>query len=169
VKRANAILADSALFKNLSPIQVDKVIGISKETRFPKDSLIMSEGEDGESMYVILSGTVEVIKKLTIDGLDDDGLDRNKTFTTLNAESNDAVFGEIALLEKSKRTATVRSLTDCTLYEIKKADFLQLAETDYQLGYQVLKNLASIVSSRLRKANEDILKLTSVLSLILKE
>jgi CRP-like cAMP-binding protein len=68
-----------------------------------------------------------------------------------------------------KRTATIKAVTDCIFYEIKKDDFLRLAREDYKLGYQILLNLARIVSARLRKADEDTIKLTTALSIILKE
>ena len=120
-------------------------------------------------MYIILGGTVEVIKKLIMDGVEDEGtVERNKIFTRLDAGQH-AVFGKIALLEELRRTATVRAVTRCTLYEIRKDDFLKLAEADFEFGYRILLNIARIVSARLRKANEDTIKLTTVLSMILKE
>ena len=68
-----------------------------------------------------------------------------------------------------KRTATIKAVTDFIFYEIKKDDFLRLAREDCKLGYQILLNLARIVSARLRKADEDTIKLTTALSIILKE
>lgn len=72
-------------------------------------------------------------------------------------------------MEELKRTATIKAITNCVLYEIKKDDFLKLAEEDYELGYRILLNLARIVSARLRKADEDTIKLTTALSVILHE
>jgi len=80
-----------------------------------------------------------------------------------------AVFGEISLLEESKRTATIRALSDCIFYEIERSDFLKLAEEDSKLGFRVLFNIAKIVCSRLRKADENVIKLSTVLSIVLKE
>jgi CRP/FNR family transcriptional regulator, cyclic AMP receptor protein len=119
-------------------------------------------------MYIIQDGTVEVVKNLILENMDEDDADRGKVFTHLSAADH-AVFGEIALLEESKRTATIRALTDCVFYEIGKDDFLLLAEKDFELGYRVLLNLSRIVSARLRKADEDTIKLTTALSIILKE
>ncbi len=47
--------------------------------------------------------------------------------------------------------------------------FFKLAQEDHQLGYRIILNLAKIVSIRLRKANEDTIKLATVLSIVLKE
>lgn len=164
-----SILQETELFKNLTPAQIRKVLNICRTITFSEDEIIMNEGETGDRMYIILEGTVEVIKKLIMDGVEDKGTaERNKIFTRLDAGQH-AVFGEIALLEELHRTATVRAITRCTLYEIRKDDFLKLAEGDFEFGYRILLNLARIVSARLRKANEDTIKLTTVLSVILKE
>ena len=162
-------LQGTELFKKLSPEQINKVLNICRTVHFFENDIIMKEGELGDRMYIILEGTVEVIKRLIMDGVDDDeGAEKNKVFTRLDA-SQHPVFGEIALLEELRRTATVRAITDCKLYEINKQDFLNLAESDYEFGYRILLNLARIVSARLKKANEDTIKLTTVLSIILKE
>ena len=71
--------------------------------------------------------------------------------------------------EAQKRTATIKAVTNCDLYEFSKDDFLQLAEDKYDLGFRILLNMARIVSTRLRKADEETVKLTTALSIILKE
>jgi len=163
-------LQGTELFKGLSPEQIRKVLNICHTVRFPANEIIMNEGEMGDSMYIILQGTVEVIKRLIMAAVDDDeSADKSKVFTRLDATGLHPVFGEIALLQESKRTASVRTVTDCILYEIKKKDFLSLTESDFEFGYRILLNMAGIVSERLRKADEDTVKLTTVLSMILKE
>lgn len=166
-----SLLQGTELFHGLSPEQIGKVLNICRTVRFSTNEIIMNEGEMGDCMYIILQGAVEVIKRLIMAGLDDDeeSADKSKVFTRLDAAGGHPLFGEIALLKELKRTATVRAVTDCTLYEIKKKDFLNLAESDFEFGYRILLNMAGIVSERLRKADEDTVKLTTVLSMILKE
>ena len=164
-----SLLQETELFRDLSEDQVRKIFDIGREVGFPAATVIMTEGEIGDTMYIIWDGAVEVAKNLIIAGVDDEeDLGKNKVFTRLSAEQH-AVFGEIALLEEAKRTATVKAITDVTLYEICKDDFLKLADRDAALGYRILQNLARIVSARLRKADEDTIKLTTALSIILKE
>jgi CRP-like cAMP-binding protein len=168
-KDSISFLQEPELFRDLEPEQIRELIDISRRVTFPAGSTIMREGEEGDTLYIILGGTVEVVKSLVLPGMDeDDGPDRSKVFTRLSADDH-AVFGEIALLEKQRRTATITALTDCVLYEIRKDDFLGLAEKDTALGYRVALNLARIVSARLRKADEDTIKLTTALSIILKQ
>jgi CRP/FNR family transcriptional regulator, cyclic AMP receptor protein len=165
------VLQETDLFRNLSIEQIKTVVGICRKVNFSENEIIMKEGDIGDSLYIILKGTVEVIKSLVIGDFSEDDYReavKNKVFTKIDEKSH-AVFGEIALLEECKRTATVRAVTDCIFYEIKKDDFLKLLETDSVSGCKILMSLARIVSARLRKADEDTIKLTTVLSIVLRE
>lgn len=162
-----AFLKETELFRDLDQAQIKKVLGICRRVTFAEAEVVAREGEEGDTMYIILEGTVEVAKSLIMSGLNED-TEKSKVFTKLDAEDH-AVFGEIALLERSKRTATIRTITKCTFYEIKRDDFLGLTKADPALGYPIFVNLARIVSARLRKADEETVKLTTVLSIILKE
>lgn len=165
-----SLLKETSLFQNLNNDKIAKILNICREVRFPKDTTIMKEGDVGETMYIILEGTVEVVKTLVLEGIDteEDAKIGNKVFTKLSSKDN-AVFGEISLLEESKRTASIKALSDCIFFEIERSDFLKLAKEDAELGFRVLFNIAKIICSRLRKADEDVIKLSTVLSIVLKE
>lgn len=165
------LLQETDLFKNLTSEQIKTLLSICRKVKFRENEIIMREGDMGDSLYVILEGTVEVIKSLVISDVneeDDREAVKNKVFTKIDEKSH-AVFGEIALLEECRRTATIRANTDCILYEIRKNDFLQLVEINSPLGCKILLDLARIVSARLRKADEDTIKLTTVLSIVLRD
>lgn len=164
-----ALLHETELFKDLNAEQITKVLSIARRVSFSEGEIIVREGDVGETMYIILEGSVDVVKSLVIDGMDEDEItEKNKVFTRLSSKDH-AVFGEIALLEELRRTATIKAVTHCVLYELRKDDFLKLAEQDHALGYRILLNLSRIVSARLRKADDDTIKLTTVLSFVLKE
>ena len=163
------LLRETEIFRDLNEAQIQKIMKISRKVAFPAGEVIMKEGDLGDTMYIILEGAVDVVKSLVMSDIDDeDAAGKNKVFTRLDAKDH-AVFGEIALLEELKRTATVKAVTDCVLYAIGKDDFLAVAEEDYELGYRILLNLSRIVSARLRRADEDTIKLTTALCFILKE
>jgi len=163
------MLQQTEIFRGLSSEQIEEILGIARPVKFPAGAVIMREGDVGDTMYIMMSGMVEVVKSLVIGELDDEqDAGKNKVFTRLDAKDH-AVFGEISLLEAQKRTATIKAVTDCDLYELSKDDFLQLAEGNYALGFRILLNMARIVSTRLRKSDEETVKLTTALSIILKE
>jgi CRP/FNR family cyclic AMP-dependent transcriptional regulator len=165
------LLQETDLFKSLNPAQIKALLNICRKVKFSENEIIMKEGDTGDSLFIILEGKVEVIKSLVIGSTgeeDDREAVKNKVFTRIDEKSH-AVFGEIALLDECKRTATIRAVTDCIFYEIKKDDFLRFIETDGVSGCKILLNLARVISARLRKADEDTIKLTTVLSIILSE
>lgn len=164
-----SLLKGIALFKGLSEEKILKVLNIMHRVTFSENEIIMKEGDSGDSMYIIFDGSVEVVKSLIVGDMEEEDVEKNKVFTRLDGKHHHAIFGEIALLEELKRTATIKAITNCVLYEINKDDFLKLVENDYELGYRILLNLARVVSARLRKADEETVKLTTALSIILRE
>lgn len=168
MEREMNLLCETELFRDLTVDQIGKILSISRKATFPEGQIIMRDGEEGDAMYIILDGTVEVVKSLVLGGGDEDVDEKNKVFTRLDASVH-AVFGEIALFGTMKRTATIKTVTKCRLLEIKRIDCLRLAEGDHELGYRIFFNLGRIVSERLRKADEDTIKLTTALSIILRE
>ena len=151
---------------DLDDTEVVEVLKIAHRVQFPRGKVILKEGEAGETLYIIEEGTVEVTKSLVLKRGPEDFQDRDKILTKLSAEDH-AIFGEVALLEQGKRTATVVALTDCRLLEISRFDFLKLAERNPKIGYKVTRNIAQLLCARLRKADEDTIKLTTALSIAL--
>ena len=162
------LLRETDIFRNLTDPQIAKLLKVSRNLTFPEDTVIMREGDEGDTMYLILEGTVEVAKSLVMEDGNEEAKETNKVFTRLDA-SGHTVFGEMALLEKMRRTATIKTVTKCRFYEIHRDAFLGLLDTDHEMGYRILLNMARIVSARLRKADEDTIKLTTALSIILRE
>jgi CRP-like cAMP-binding protein len=154
------------ILRDLDESELRAFLGISRRVQFPRGRTILKEGEVGDKMYIIAEGTVEVSKTLVMKLAREDFRDRDKILTKLSAEDH-AIFGEVALFEQNKRTATVVALTDCWLLEISKSDFLRLAEQNPRIGYKITRNIAQLLCSRLRKTDEDTIKLTTALSMAL--
>ena len=154
------------LLQNLDEGELRSFLGIARRVQFPRGKTILKEGEVGDTMYIIAEGTVEVSKTLVMKMAREDFRDRDKILTKLSAEDH-AIFGEVALFEQNKRTATVVALTDCSLLEISKSDFLRLAEQNPRIGYKITRNIAQLLCTRLRKTDEDTIKLTTALSMAL--
>ena len=137
-------------FQDLDQQEIEFIAQIMSPRTYNAGDVIMKEGEPGQSMYVIAEGEVEVNKTLTMKFGEDDYRETEKTLTVLKV-SDYAVFGEMALVTDLERSATVTALSDCTLYEIMKEDFLGLAQANPSLGFKVTMRLAEMVSRRLKK------------------
>ena len=162
------ILKSLPILRDLDEGELTKFLTITHSIRFPKGKIIIKEGEPGDTLYIIADGTVEISKNLVIKMGREEFQDRDKILTKLSAEDH-AVFGEVALFEQGNRTATVVARTDCTLLEITRNNFLRLGEENPRIGYKITRNLTQLLCSRLRKADEDTIKLTTALSLALSK
>ena len=162
------ILKSLPILRDLDEGELTNFLTITHRIRFPKGRIIIKEGEPGDTLYIIADGTVEISKNLVIKMGREEFQDRDKILTKLSAEDH-AVFGEVALFEQGNRTATVVARTDCTLLEITRNNFLRLGEENPRIGYKITRNITQLLCSRLRKADEDTIKLTTALSLALSK
>lgn len=163
-----AHLQSFPVFKALTDAQLAKVKAIIREEHYEPGRVLIKEGDRGDTMFILLEGEVEVSKALTLFTSRDSFDTRDKSLMRISSQDH-AIFGEMSLLNPdSERSATVKTLTPCRLGIIRRGDFTRLCELDSNLGYQVMKNMAEILSDRLRKANQDILKLTTAFSLALE-
>jgi ATP-binding cassette subfamily B protein len=85
---------------------------------FPRDRLIVREGDPGDKLYIIVRGTVEVTRS------DPAGLEERRIASLQDGD----YFGEIALISNTPRTASVRTLSDCMCLSLPRSHFLDLLE-----------------------------------------
>ena len=155
---------DIKLFKGLNESQIKKLLSYAKEIKIPAGEIIIQEGEKGSTLYILKEGTVEILKTVSLKIGESTSRDRARRLARLRAEDG-VFFGEMAFMGEEERSATVKAVTDCVVLTIEKGDFDKLAEEDCSLGFTVVKNIAEILSHRLKQANEDIAKLTTALSI----
>ncbi len=160
---ATADLANVPLFRGLSDEQRRAITAVLRQARARAGEEILTEGDPGRSLFILVDGTVETTKHLGVVGLDGE-TPRQKVLVKLSAPQ---FFGEIGLLEDTPRSATVRAATPCELLELRRDDFEALVASDVHLGYTLMRNIASALIGRLRGTDRDILKLTAALSIAL--
>ncbi len=152
------------LFQDLEDREIEEVVGRTRPREFSAGSVIIREGEPGNSMYIMVSGEVEITKQLTLE-LDED-TPKDRVMIRLKAEDG-VYFGEMSLLENDTRSATVTALSACSLLELHQQDFLGLIQKDPAMGVKLLLRLAQLLSRHLRKTNQDVVKLTTALAISL--
>jgi CRP/FNR family transcriptional regulator, cyclic AMP receptor protein len=103
-------------------------------TRFAADDVIFSEGDKGDVMYVVRSGEVAISHQ-------------GHVVETLGGGG---IFGEMALIDGSPRSATVRAKTDCEVVSITEKTFLFLVHETPYFAIAVMRTLAR----RLRHMDE---------------
>ena len=151
------------LFDGLDDAQLARLSDAARRHRVPPGDDILREGEESDSLFVLVVGAVEVTKQLGI-AVNEANRAKRKTLVRLQAPQ---FFGEMALLGDRQRTATISASTECELLEIARTDFDRLVTEDLPLGYRLLYNLAIVLCERLRRTDRDVLKLTAALSVAL--
>ncbi|MFZ0050530.1 MAG: cyclic nucleotide-binding domain-containing protein [Desulfobaccales bacterium] len=152
------------LFQDLEDGELEQVLSRTYPREFPAGRVIIQEGDPGDSLYIMVSGEVEITKQLTL-VLDKD-TPKERVMIRLKAEDG-VYFGEMSLLENDPRSATVTALSDCGLLELYQKDFLELVRNVPAMGLKLLLRLAQLLSRHLRKTNQDVVKLTTALAISL--
>jgi CRP-like cAMP-binding protein len=154
------------LFQDLNDEEIRRILSLTRRLEVPAGHVLIREGERGDALYLLRKGEVQVSKNLTL-ALEHKGrTHQEKALNRLNEEDR-AIFGELVLFDEETRSATVRCLSDCIFYEMDKQAFLGFAEENVEIGYRLFKNLAQMVSGRLRRSSDDVVKLTTALSIAL--
>ena len=157
-----------AILSDLTDEELEYILSISKKIEVPSNDIIMTEGEVGSTMYFFVRGEVKVSKNLTLKIGEKGFGTAEKSMVKLKAE-HVSFFGDMAMFQDEPRSATITASIDCTLYEISRESFTKFCTDFPEQGVKVLQKIASTMSGRVRKGNEDILKLTTALSLALSK
>ncbi|WP_418317051.1 cation:proton antiporter [Piscinibacter sakaiensis] len=104
-------------FSELPPADVARISNVLRPISFPAGEAIVNEGDAGDTMYLIATGTVEVEAR---DEAAPGGIRRQGRL------GEGDFFGEIALLAGVKRTATVRAVEPCAVLELSREDLTEL-------------------------------------------
>ncbi len=166
--RGKKLLRNIDLLKNLTQEEIDELWNIVHPVEFGVGSVIMKEGDIGDSMFLFANGVVDVTKNLTLK-IGKKGFSLvEKSMVKLNS-NHVSFFGDMAMFENDTRSATITASADCLLFEIKRHDFEVLCDKNPELGYKIIKEMAITLCQRVRKGNQDILKLTTALSIALSK
>lgn len=135
------------LFSGLSDDQLESLIAISQEEIFNDGDVIFRQDIDGDKLYFINEGQVEIrIRQKPNEP------ERSQVYL-----GRGQIFGEMALLDLGKRSATVRCSRDQTvLSSISGEDFTRLCSTNTAIGYIIMRNMAVDLSFKLRHRNLDL-------------
>lgn len=157
------------IFDGLSEIEIEKFIKLMTFKKVKKNEVIIKEGDNGDTIILLLSGEVSMTQALTLKNSKAISDNREKTSIKIDSKKSHHFFGEISLFnEVDKRTATITATTDCEIAILDDNEIIKLCNENHTLGYKIMKNLAEKLASSLERTNNQVLKLTTVFSLILE-
>jgi CRP/FNR family transcriptional regulator, cyclic AMP receptor protein len=135
-----SIMKRVELFRGLSDQQLTQIGDLSTRQTYPDGAMIISQGSQGDAIYIISSGQVAVQA-------------RNP-----RGENVDAVYlgegqivGEMALIDQAPRSASVAAVGEETVvYSIPIQEFTTLCQANTDIGYIMMRNMAQDLSFKLR-------------------
>jgi hypothetical protein len=125
------------LFAGASRLAIERIARSAVPVTEPAGAVLIREGDDADALWVLVSGEVEVTAR--------GEAARSRRLRTMGAGT---YFGEIGLLRRLPRTATVRTLEPCTLLRIDGADFLDAVQ-----GAGISSSMLSQSSARLARTH----------------
>jgi CRP-like cAMP-binding protein len=145
-------LPRTPFFGGLSSGQLDRIIGMLQERHFPKGAVVLREGENGRSMYVVQSGGL-LLSKTCASG---------QAVKLVRLGPGD-FFGEQTLIEMQPRASTVTVVKDAVLFELTNMDFYRLYREDVEAYVLVLQNINRELCRRIRQSDARLSEIASEL------
>jgi len=124
------MLRNVPIFENLTDEELETVKSYTVTRNYPKNSIIINEGDNSDSLYIITHGRVSVFLS-----------DENGKEVILNSEAVGDYFGELALVDDAKRSASVVTTEKSTFLVISKSDFKNILSTNPELAFNLIRGL----------------------------
>lgn len=135
------MLIDSALFKHLTAPDLREVARYFGVCEFAEGEAIFKEGEPGSFMCIVHEGRVSVIKS-----------DKEHEPVVMGSEGVGRAFGEMAVLDGERRSASCVAESDCVILTLSKAAMDEMLEMQPRIGAKILRTIAVSLSRRMRFA-----------------
>lgn len=135
------MLGNVSLFAGLPEQDIAMISNLATTRTYPKNTIIISEGDRSDSLYAVLSGKVKVYLS------DDEGKE-----IILNIQGEGEYFGELALLDDAPRSASVMTLEESRMAVVSKTGFEDCLAKNPEMALRVIRGL----SARLRNLTENV-------------
>lgn len=145
------ILERVDIFRGLSSRQLESIAQVSEERKYRRGEVVFTEHSSGAEVYIIKKGKVCI----------ELGLKGKTNAATIQRLGVGQIFGELSLVDSRSRSATAICENDCEIITIDRDKLNELFEQDSPLGYIVMRNLAQLLTGRLRRT--DLMLVASVL------
>ena len=123
------------MFSELAPQETELLTQHSTTRSYPANTILISEGDSTDSLYVVLDGEVKVFAS------DEQGKE-----VILNILEPGEYFGELALLDDEPRSASVKTMVPTRVMVITKHDFKDCLAANSEMAY----NLINILTRQVR-------------------
>ena len=146
---AKALVKSSPLAVELSDEQCDTLAAVIKVSGLKADQFLLEEGHIDDSLHVLMSGKLEVVKN-----------DTGGDYVTLHVLQPGDIAGELGFIDGAPHSAGLRAIGDCEVFNIHRADLESLIAKDPDLVYRVMRAMMRTVHKIVRRLNVQYMRLT---------
>ena len=134
------ILARMPLFRPLNDREILRVLQVTDVSDYKNGENIISEGDKGEELFIVLSGQAKVLRN-------------GAELAMLKAGDH---FGEMALVRSQPRSATVISDGNSELMVIRRTEFFEILRKEHQLAVKLLWQFLGVLADRLADTSREL-------------
>jgi len=134
------------LFKGLNASQMKKILAVGKEISMKKGQQVIKEGQEGDGVYILRSGAVELMVAVE--------KDFDLPISILRDPGD--VFGTSALVPPFQYSLSARCVKEGVLFCIETSALRNLAAGDRDIGCQMMTNLAAHFLDRLKETRHEV-------------
>lgn len=134
------ILHKMPLFRFVTFQELVRILNITSVRPFMKHETVVEEGDDGDELFVVLTGKVQI----------------HSGATTIAELGPGQHFGEMALVDKAPRSASVTALESSKLLTIKRRDFFDMIRKDHDVAVKLLWSFLGVLTQRLRSTSREL-------------
>jgi CRP/FNR family cyclic AMP-dependent transcriptional regulator len=138
-------LTSVVLFDGLTPEALALIASVTREETFGSGEQLFRYGDLGDKLYIIVDGKVRISREVGTMGEE-----------ALAVLGPGEVFGEMALLDESPRSAGAVAHEACRVLTIAKDAFDDLLFLNKDLAFEVLWSCVRMLTVRLREANDKV-------------
>lgn len=139
LERIINFLLETPLFRDLDPTELAEVVRIMQVQRIRGGHPVFREGDEGDAWFVLFEGTADVFK--------DTAFGAPRMLSTLTPP---ACFGEMAILDGSRRSASVVARDEVTVFRFPRMPFNDLIEEGSLAAYKLVYQMARVLCDRQR-------------------
>lgn len=137
--KAVKILKKIPVLQGLVDAEYQRILAMSSSTVVKKGETLFKQGDDGDSMFILLSGEIDII----VNGIG-----------SVHIMHAGEILGEIGLVKKVPRTASAVINTDSVLLELYAETLHEVVKKQPRIGYIIMRNVAKILADRLSQSNK---------------
>ena len=141
----STLLKNVAIFRDLDDNEIAEIAEVCREEKFVSGEYIFREGEHGNRLYLIVEGEVRISRDVPGSGEE-----------ALAILKPGALFGEMAVFDRTERSTHAISNGGTTVLTITRADFEMLLDFNREMAYKVLWSVTRVLSGRLRNTNDSL-------------